>query len=102
MEGFRERSEKNLAFVSNFVRPQTTNVNMVGVRYQHMTGRIEFPPLAAKKQQVFQGFRSDDFEPFELPTPEQKLEQRGSDLRKGLTNRQRLFLSNGGERDELK
>jgi hypothetical protein len=57
-----------------------------------MTGRIEFPLLAAKKQPVFQGFRSADFEPFGLPTPEQELEQRRSDLRNGLTNRQRLFL----------
>jgi hypothetical protein len=57
-----------------------------------MTGRIEFPLLAAKKQPVFQGFRSDDFEPFELPTTEQELEKRRSDLRNGLTNRQRLFL----------
>ena len=57
-----------------------------------MTGRIECPLLAAKKQPVFQGFRSDDFEPFELPTPEQELEQRRSDLRHGLTDRQRLFL----------
>ena len=57
-----------------------------------MTGRIESRLLAAKKQPVFQGFRSDDFAPFELPNPEQDLEQRRSDLRNGLTNRQRLFL----------
>jgi hypothetical protein len=57
-----------------------------------MTGRIEFPLLAAKKQPVFRGFRSDYFAPFELPTPEQEIEQRRSDLRNGLTNMQRLFL----------
>ena len=48
--------------------------------------------LTAKEQPRFARFRSDDFERFELPTPEQELEQRRSDLRNGLTNRQRLFL----------
>ena len=57
-----------------------------------MTSRIEGSLLAARIQPIYKKIRSDDFVPFELPTPEQELEQRRSDLRKGLTNRQRLFL----------
>ena len=57
-----------------------------------MTGRIESWLLTVKEQPDFDKFGSDDFAPFELPTPEQKLEKRRSDLRSGLTNRQRLFL----------
>ena len=57
-----------------------------------MTSRIEFPLLTAKEQPRFARFRSDDFPPFELPTPEQELEKRRSDLRHGLTDKQRLFL----------
>jgi hypothetical protein len=70
----------------------STIFNMVGVRYQRMTGRIEFPLLTAKQQPHFARFRSDDFARFELPTPEQELEKRRSDLRNGLTDKQRLFL----------
>jgi hypothetical protein len=57
-----------------------------------MTGWIESPLLAARIQPNYKTIRSDDFPSFELSTPEQELEQRRSDLRNGLTNRQRLFL----------
>ena len=46
-----------------------------------MTGRIESWLLTVKEQPDFDKFGSDDFAPFELPTPEQKLEKRRSDLR---------------------
>jgi len=57
-----------------------------------MTGRIEFPLLAARIQPSYNGFRSDDSAPFEPLPPESELEKRRSDLRNGLTDRQRLFL----------
>jgi hypothetical protein len=57
-----------------------------------MTGRIETWLLAAKKQLNFERFGSDDFASFALPTPESELEKRRSDLRNGLTDKQRLFL----------
>ena len=60
--------------------------------YQDMGIRTLISLLAARKQPVFQRFRSDDFEPIELQTPEQRLEQHRSDLRNGLTDKQRLFL----------
>ena len=70
----------------------STNFNRLRVRQQHMTGWIESPLLAARIQPNYKTIRSDDFPSFELSTPEQELEQRRSDLRNGLTNRQRLFL----------
>jgi len=57
-----------------------------------MTGRIETWLLAATKQLNFERFGSDDFALFALPTPESELEKRRSDLRNGLTDKQRLFL----------
>lgn len=60
--------------------------------YQCMTGRIELPLRTAKQYLGFDRFESDDFAPFELPTPEARLKKRRSDLRNGLTDRQRLFL----------
>jgi hypothetical protein len=57
-----------------------------------MIRRIESWLLAAKQEPDFDRFESDDFGPFEPPTPEQELEKRRSDLRNGLTDRQRLFL----------
>lgn len=57
-----------------------------------MTGRIEFPLRTAKKQAGYEGLESDDFASFELPTPEQELEKRRSDLRNGLTDKQRLLI----------
>jgi hypothetical protein len=41
-----------------------------------MTGRIEPWLVTARIQPSYKTIRSDDFERFELPTPEQKLEQR--------------------------
>lgn len=57
-----------------------------------MTSRIESPLLAAKQYLGFDRFESDGFAPFALPTPEARLKKRRSDLRNGLTDRQRLFL----------
>ena len=57
-----------------------------------MTGRIAFPLRTVEKQIEYDRFRSDDFAPFELSTPDAELEKRRSDLRNGLTDRQRLFL----------
>jgi hypothetical protein len=57
-----------------------------------MTGRIESPLLTAKQHLGFDRFDSDDFAPFGLPKPEAELERHRSDLRNGLTDRQRLFL----------
>lgn len=45
-----------------------------------------------KNRQDYDGFRSDDFAQFEPSTPESELEKRRSDLRNGLTDKQRLFL----------
>jgi hypothetical protein len=57
-----------------------------------MTCRIESPLITEKQYLGSDRFESDDFAPFELPTPEQELEKRRSDLRNGLTDKQRLFL----------
>ena len=57
-----------------------------------MTSRIEGSLLAARIQPSYNRFRSDDFSPVEPPSPETELEKRRSDLRNGLTDRQRLFL----------
>lgn len=57
-----------------------------------MTGRIEPPLRTVKKQPGLDRLGSDDFSPFELPAPEARLEKQRSDLRNGLTDRQRLFL----------
>lgn len=46
----------------------------------------------AVEQGVLREFASGIFEPVEPLTPEEELEQRRSELRNGLTNRQRLFL----------
>ena len=47
---------------------------------------------AAIKQRISQDLRPDDFELPKPPTLEEQLERRRSELRNGLTNRQRLFL----------
>ena len=47
---------------------------------------------AAIKQRISQDLRPDDFELPEPPTLEEQLERRRSELRNGLTDRQRLFL----------
>jgi len=57
-----------------------------------MRSRTLISLLTAKKHQGFDRLGSDDFAPFEVPTPEHQLEKRRSDLRNGLTDRQRLFL----------
>ena len=57
-----------------------------------MTSRIEGSLLAARIQPIYKKIRSDDFASFELPNPETELEKRRSDLRNGLTDKQRLFL----------
>ena len=59
---------------------------------QDMPGWIDNSVQAPRKQPGIGRCRSDDFAPFELPTPEHQLEKRRSDLRNGLTDRQRLFL----------
>ena len=57
-----------------------------------MRSRTLISLLTAKKHPGFDRLGSDDFAPFELPTPEHQLEKRRSDLRNGLTDMQRLFL----------
>lgn len=57
-----------------------------------LTGRTAFPLRTAEQHPGYDRFRSDDFARFEMQTPEQELEKRRSDLRNGLTNKQRLFL----------
>src|SRR5215831_17820213 len=47
---------------------------------------------AAIKQRISQDLRPDDFELSKPPTLEEQLERRRSELRNGLTDRQRLFL----------
>jgi len=47
---------------------------------------------AAIKQRISQDLRPDDFELPKPPTLEEQLERRRSELRNGLTDRQRLFL----------
>src|SRR5215468_10734028 len=47
---------------------------------------------AAIKQRISQDLRPDDFELPKPPTFEEQLERRRSELRNGLTDRQRLFL----------
>src|SRR6516165_7308472 len=47
---------------------------------------------AAIKQRISQDLRPDDFELPKPPTLEEQLKRRRSELRNGLTNRQRLFL----------
>ena len=47
---------------------------------------------AAIKQRISQDLRPDDFELPKPPTLEEHLERRRSELRNGLTDRQRLFL----------
>src|SRR5215469_6098820 len=47
---------------------------------------------AAIKQRISQDLRPDDFELPKPPNLEEQLERRGSELRNGLTDRQRLFL----------
>jgi len=46
----------------------------------------------AVEQRVSREFASDIFEPSESLSPEESLEQRRSELRNGLTDKQRLFL----------
>ena len=57
-----------------------------------MTGRIDSWLRTARIQPGLKGLESDDFASFELPTPESELKKRRSDLRNGLTDKQRLFL----------
>src|SRR5215469_12153992 len=47
---------------------------------------------AAIKQRISQDLRPDEFELPKSPTLEEQLERRRSELRNGLTDRQRLFL----------
>ena len=47
---------------------------------------------AAIKQRISQDLRPDDFELPKPPTLEEQVERRRSELRNGLTDRQRLFL----------
>ena len=47
---------------------------------------------ASVRLDVSREFASDVFEPSKPPTPEEELEQRRSELRNGLTDKQRVFL----------
>ena len=57
---------------------------------QDMPGWIDNSVLALRKQPDLNKFGSGDFVPFAPPNPEAELEKRRSDLRNGLTDRQRL------------
>jgi hypothetical protein len=60
--------------------------------YQHIAGRTLRSLLIAGIRANSNGFGSDSFSSFEPTTLEAELEKRRSDLRSGLTDRQRLFL----------